>query len=641
MHEHDKTFFNESLSKKNETMDRMRAKLKRYEFCVKEAILFLGKPIVSYNEWLNSPDSDKGIQFPSMPGVEKQALQEPPAELKTQAKKIAAANGHERRSSSTPQMMAEKQLLLANAVNLSANLPQTIANKSASNLEIQCLECIRLALNYLVNAQNAIQGKTETKVMDTEKLDARLNPESDIEKFDSLMTKLSNQSRQSHARSASVSSAPVADIHHSSPLGQTDPTLSRSSTVHTPSSRLRELRESDDDDGDLAIKNTRRREASSPSKGCTMCRERMLQVDRVQEQLKERELKYNALQEELGKERETKDRILLSKDILEQELEELTEQLFDQANNMVIEEARAREELENKNHDLKAEVKTLMKRIEGREDEIKEMKKIVSALKTAKARSASITSITSNTSTGSGSLAGVPKGIFTFESLTGNTSGNHFIDGLIYGEFLDFVRVSMQSNAQPIAQANALILSTNFMKRCILEDIEPCLYYCYNFSGSSKAISSGGMSSSLKKRFLDALTRGLCEFASFKEDTETEKNSSTLTAQKTKCSTCTVIRECQFKVKLGEKGKEEELAICRACRDRVSSCIDFFAYSNYLRQNKHNLSILSIFRCFMWLRRRIAAARIASCSLFETDFASIASSYAINVDWEQQVHIQN
>jgi hypothetical protein len=367
----------------------------------------------------------------------------------------------------------------------------------------------------------------------------------------------------------------------------------------------------------------------------------MLQVDKIQEQLKETEHRYSALQEELIKERETKDRILLSKDILEQELEELTEQLFDQANNMVIEEARTREELENKNHDLKAEVKTLMKRIEGREEEIKEMKKIVTALKTAKARSASITSIASNTSTGGGSLAGVPKGIFSFESMSNNTVGVHFIDGIIYSEFLDFVRISMQSNSQPVAQATTSILSTNFMKRCILEDIEPCLYYCYNFSGAAKTISSGGMSSSLKKRLLDAITKGLCEFGFPKEDIENDKNSSASTPQKTKCSTCTVLRECQFKVKFGEKGKEEDLTICRPCKDRVSSCLDFFAYSNYLRQNKHNLSILSIFRCFMWLRRRIAAARIANCSLFEADFPSIAASYAISLDWEQQVHIQN
>jgi hypothetical protein len=88
-----------------------------------------------------------------------------------------------------------------------------------------------------------------------------------------------------------------------------------------------------------------------------------------------------------------------------------------------------------------------------------------------------------------------------------------------------------------------------------------------------------------------------------------------------------------------EKGKHEESLVCQICKDRIAAAIDFFSYVNFLRQSKHGFSILSIFRCFTWLRRRLAAARVGSCSLFDHDFASIASSLTLPTDWEQTVKI--
>ena len=190
--------------------------------------------------------------------------------------------------------------------------------------------------------------------------------------------------------------------------------------------------------------------------------------------------------------------------------------------------------------------------------------------------------------------------------------------------------------SQPPAQALITMLSTHFMKRCIAEDVEPCLFYSYNYSGAQKTFGAGGLSSSAKKRLLDNIQKGLCEII---VPSESDKGSGT--SSKVKCGICTVTKECQHKLRQGEKTKPEDLTVCRPCRDRVAASVDFFAYANYLRQNKQTFSILSIFRCFMWLRKRLASARVSSCSLFDGDFTSIASAYAMTGDWEQNVHIQN
>jgi hypothetical protein len=56
----DKSYLTEDISKKNQMIDSMRVKLHRYEFSLKEAILFLSKPMEAYESWLNTRSDATG-----------------------------------------------------------------------------------------------------------------------------------------------------------------------------------------------------------------------------------------------------------------------------------------------------------------------------------------------------------------------------------------------------------------------------------------------------------------------------------------------------------------------------------------------------------------------------------------------------
>jgi hypothetical protein len=312
-----------------------------------------------------------------------------------------------------------------------------------------------------------------------------------------------------------------------------------------------------------------------------------LQIDKLNQIVQENVSEISNLNQKFKDLKEEKERIILGKQVLEQELEDLTEQLFEQANNMVIEEAKGKLELESKNISLVAELSGALKRAQGREDEIQDLKKIISALKTAKLKaSKSNLSLTSSPTM----LivpqihTDLPKGIFSFEKLPTITEAL-FIDGILYSEVQDHLSstlISLDINT-----------STQFMKRVLAEDVEPGLFYCYSFSGSLKSIGAGGVGSSFKKRFLDSIIK--CDIV-LKEGASDEG------ADKAKCGLCTVVRSVPFKFQFGQKA--EELQVCRFCRDRILACIDFFSYNNFLRINKPSFSILNIFRCFIWLRKR-------------------------------------
>ena len=49
------------MRRKNETYDVLRTKFNRYEFAVKEAILFLTKPLLEYNSWMENDDISNNI----------------------------------------------------------------------------------------------------------------------------------------------------------------------------------------------------------------------------------------------------------------------------------------------------------------------------------------------------------------------------------------------------------------------------------------------------------------------------------------------------------------------------------------------------------------------------------------------------
>ncbi|KAJ3217943.1 rab guanine nucleotide exchange factor S2 [Dinochytrium kinnereticum] len=762
-HAKDKANAHEDLHKKNGIIDRMRVKLNRCEFAIKEAILFLSKPMEGYEAWLNSRSdsisngsqamlaaavagainaaqgsSGHGTNAPPSPSPSR-VYQEP-----GRSRSPSTAPKPSSWSSLAPSLSKDNrtssQAALSSAATHGSATPSNEAKPpGATNLEIQCLECMRLALNYLKNAQssvqamgrdgseissgslappsrliaegsrilsetllevdeeerpsdNKIQGALTVALHDLEKKVTAAegkkipspkgtSPEIALPKSPLAVSAGSQTSQTALVppREASGGAAGRSKSPQRSPLS-----LERNASSSLTNQALIHAAEAlpEEEDGDI----TGMKSSSYPSGGgsgaankkCTNCRDLRLQIEHHVDTINQLRDNVTALANELEEEKATIERIQLSKDILDQELEELTAQLFDQANRMVIDEARMREELENTNRDLRGELKELLQKSEGREDELKELRRNLRALEAAKNRSANASSpyasinnlsiTTPKDSTQNLNAAGptLPRGSSShqFYAVTSlcpprpSTYASVPVDGQLLSEFQDHIKQIMLASSLPQAQALQVTLGTSFMKRCLTEDVEPCLYYTYNAYMSSSSIfsaSGSGMSATVKKKLMDSFQRGSVEILNISSPLSDSPTSPTLppdlsvSSSKTKCFACALTRECDFRLRLavtpGVSAGTEIHPICRFCRDRVTSVSDFFQFMNHLRQGligpgKQGATILGMFRHASWLRRRMAAGRVGSCSLFEAD-SLVAIDRRGDGEWEKLVHIIN
>ena len=121
------------MTEKEKIIDALRIKLKRLEFSLKEAVLFLGKPLLSYDLWLEDPDSGN-------PGIGAATLLE--ILPKETSKVLSLSNSNhmpEKYVEGDPRSIAAKQI--------SSKIEQIDPIKpknGASDFEIHCMviQCI-------------------------------------------------------------------------------------------------------------------------------------------------------------------------------------------------------------------------------------------------------------------------------------------------------------------------------------------------------------------------------------------------------------------------------------------------------------------------------------------------------------------
>lgn len=265
----------ETIAKKTEANDQLRCKFNRHDFAIKEAILFLSKPLQEYMVWIDNGDESNNNQLPDI------------------SNKIRS-----RTNSQSPTFQAQLQ---KDKGGLEAKI---------SSNDIPIFESIRIAVKYLKNA-----------------LDNSENP---------IQEKL------------------VEAIQQETPKR----IISTSLIKHVPKRNIPKGIEEEDESGDIALcKNDDQKPLNltpGPTKfACRNCNELTLTVEDLEEQIHliKRDMQMLACTYE--QEKTKSERIQLSKDLLDSELEELTAQLFDQANKLVIEEATLREKVEDELRRLK------------------------------------------------------------------------------------------------------------------------------------------------------------------------------------------------------------------------------------------------------------------------------------------------
>jgi hypothetical protein len=586
----------------------------------------------------------------------------------------------------------------------------------STNLEVQCLECMRLALNYLKNAQASVSETTNISLaMPTSGLSKLVRSSDQSQQSnntaESIITnppspsKQSSESVEGHDSLSATTASPKSPNSNSQAPPQTAVEKSRAAAIARMTSAERKLSTAitnqavlhaaeavlEEDDGDITggIYNSSSPHRST-SKSCPHCREMMLQSEHLNETVEKLREDITTIANQLEEERAMRDRLQLSKDILDQELEELTAQLFDQANKMVIDEARMREELEIANRDLKGEMKDWAKRCETREDELNELRKNLRALNAAKVRSATSTGniapssslgsianlLSAASSSNSNSITPVVnvlpsqlKGpaLHAYYSLMSlsvaskiSTSYTLPVDGVLFSEFQDHIKQTIMSASLPMAQALTNVHGTPFMKRCLVEDIEPCLFYSYNAHQNNQGglFSSGKGSNGLlqiKKKVMDGLIKGCIEISS----ESSSGNGGSIV--KIKCAACQTIRECEYQMHISDKpllssspsssspqhsspsagsptGQQDQTPLCRFCRDRVVSVVDFYLFIGHLKSGvigpgSQGVTILGLFRHVQWLRRRMSVSRVSANPLF--DIVNLLP----HEDWETKTSI--
>ncbi|KAH6563150.1 hypothetical protein BASA81_018241 [Batrachochytrium salamandrivorans] len=764
VHNKEKESLLETISKKNLLLDMQRIKLYRYEFALKEAVLFLGKPLLAYDDWLNNRQGAGSLASVSAalgslsnPSLNQSSYthdsHDDSAGLTPQRSRhmsispsgplgvLSAPSGLPLKNQSLACNPEKLHDTLATSLRIGVPAASPMLPLNVTLLESQCLECMRLALNFLQSAQksiNAINAGTyvstaNTFVASSENESLALLGSNSFNKCDSPSIRRHDSSSHSRAprvevgRSDSFRASGLSSVNAFSQdlktASSSNTQASRSSvmpgipgssramknTAYLPVGRKTGERDDEQDEGDLSTTST----MISPSGGgkakCATCREHLIQIDHLKDTIKELQLETQHLEIEYNNEKSAKQRIIHSKENIDQEIEELTSQLFDQANHLVSEQARLRDETETSYKNLRIKFQMISKKLQSRDEELKLLKRqmydvqgtqmftnsflcderdghnhvsmgsnkaLTPAIHTVSAHDEATMSIGaaqfSRQQPGSIHPSMDMERPFIHYSHTIVAGYDMFessiaVDGVLFLEFQEHVKTIILAGSQSPIQAYTTTYSTTFMKRCIAESVEPCLLYSYQLpsTGFSKSVAyGGGMPASFKKKLMDCAMKGLCE-VKLVVGVSSPRMGTTVTSSpnekftlgssisgslpqpvpKDRCALCTIVRDCEYAIQLlpVPSGSKQWMGLCRFCRDRVTSVLDFFTYSNYMLQGsigpgKQGATILSIFRQMQWLCRRMSVAKIGSCSMFETPLSAITGPGG-GGDWETDIKI--
>ncbi|CAG8497994.1 298_t:CDS:2 [Ambispora gerdemannii] len=392
---------------------------------------------------------------------------------------------------------------------------------------------------------------------------------------------------------------------------------------------------------------------------CPNCESLLAQADQHIEERAYIKRDLSALAISLSEEQTLRMQIQSAKEDLESEIDDWVNAMFEKVNQMVFDEANAREDLEILNRETKGKLSEALKASASREDRLREMKLLLVHLDSTKQRQAIQTStpapgvlsrassirrsIMSNSPISSPrasrNFGHMSPSLFSMDDFMFAKGKKIYLDGIVYEEFQEYVKAFTTSPAP-----NNLNLNAPFMKRCMAEDIQPCL-----FEGKS-----GWKSPFYKRRLLEAIMKSQCEiqtiyFNSSMPGTPTTSQISISSRSsyqepppppKVKCGLCGCSRSCEYRMRisgpdaavpptattlnssarLSVTEKPGWIPLDRFCRDRVVAVCDFYAYLSHLRQGLlANSPVWGMYKQCLKHRRKMGMARVGSISMFEQD----------------------
>ncbi|KAG2204298.1 hypothetical protein INT47_009340 [Mucor saturninus] len=388
---------------------------------------------------------------------------------------------------------------------------------------------------------------------------------------------------------------------------------------------------------------------------CINCKQLLTQLDGQIEQKAYLKRDLNSLASALSEEEEIRSTIEQDKEALEIDVGDITSSLFSSLNHILMDEVTDRDGLVQIHRETGGKLTSVLDAWDTRDNRLKQLKDLLIQLD----------SVVHQSANGSCTLAhrySQPQPIvsrlanrishplrFSSIDLSPKPSNTNTvrIDGFILTEFTDHLKI--------VTDTSTTIPPTLFMKRVLLEDIEPCLFFPQ---------SQGWWKSPwFKKKLIDAISRNKCEIQGwhdshhnssvFSNYTNTTNSSSSVTtspatshcssqqslppmAPKTKCACCNLLRVCEYKMRLPMPNTSNKLKkvntvqpwlpIDRFCRDRLVAVCGFYSFMSHLKLMM-STPTLTVFKQMMHHRRKMALARVGSIGLFveedESDYNDI------------------
>ncbi|KAI8641602.1 hypothetical protein BD408DRAFT_417863 [Parasitella parasitica] len=327
------------------------------------------------------------------------------------------------------------------------------------------------------------------------------------------------------------------------------------------------------------------------------------------------------LQQKYETEKKEADEAKQAKANVENELEELSQKLFEEANGMVATEKRAKHLLEIQYHHLKQELQSCKHQIEAEEMQLKELKSKMGDMEEQHkwdhrlSTNGSCISTTdeeddSQEKRASRDMAGLfhhPRDVVDEDTT----------DPMILNEFKEFVE---SGESVPIRK----IHGTPYMKISLTDDIEPCLRFGFNSRLSAKKLyeaillntcfieeSPYGFAQDQAKRPYDVPLR----ISAAKTLIWERLSTPTATPPFAGCQACGRSSKSDLPYRFRISMLDDWACIDRYCRDRLVSVCEFYMFIRNIRQGYYNgRTIPDLYQESIRLKLQMFYARMGSLS---------------------------
>ncbi|RKP39708.1 hypothetical protein BJ085DRAFT_7400, partial [Dimargaris cristalligena] len=326
-----------------------------------------------------------------------------------------------------------------------------------------------------------------------------------------------------------------------------------------------------------------------------------------------------------------------AKQLVEEELEELSQKLFEQANGMVASEARQRHETQSQLSETRQELEELQSHfaaVELRHKQMQAENERLTAQLAAQMFDRATGAPQAEAAVGGDSeKRPIPASISTASMVSGLTDPDpverpssplldQVTDEQLFLEFQDFVYHCSSSKLFKVH-------SFNFMKNCLAEDVEPGLRFGPTPRMSSKNLLDAILYDTLiiepvtqDERLVapppvETTTASVAtRFLSSKQALLWERFSGTVTANPHGCQACGRTGDCTYRFQMGYYEENEEWCyVDQFCRDRLTSVCEFYQFIRNIYQGLYsNRSMQELYMESQRLRLRILYARMGSFS---------------------------